>query len=120
MKNLALQLFLLLVSLMVFPALFIVGFFYTTFKHFVKLDYSLNRQFTPIIRSIILLLDGLANAGGGELMNDLSPNLVFKYGKWFETISEVTGNNYVNGIDTKLRKVLDNVLGSKHCEESIK
>ena len=86
----------------IFPLVFIVGVFYSFIKHlFFKFDYSVSKQLTPIIRSITLASDGLANAGGGEMLNDVlkvKKEAKIKYGKWYQTISAVTG----------LRKVYDN------------
>ena len=56
----------------IFPLVFILGVLYSFFKHlFFKFDYSIYKQLLPIIRSITLASDGLANAGGGELLNDV-------------------------------------------------
>ena len=110
---------LLIVGLIVFNFLLIVGVIYSFIKHvFVKRNYSLSRQFTPIIRAITLANDGVANAGAGELLNDtLKP--IIKYGKWYHTISADTGLNFKKGKDNRFRELLDCVLGKKHCVSSI-
>lgn len=74
----------------------------------------------PIVRSISLLLDGLGNAGAGELLNDVyKVKGTIHYGKWYQTISAVTGLLLLHEKDTKLRKFLDKVLGRDHCVEAI-
>ena len=107
----------------IFPLVFIVGVFYSFIKHLlIKFDYSISKQLTPIIRSITLASDGLANAGGGEILNDVLKvklNAKIKYGKWYQTISAVTGLRKVyDSEDSWLRSFLK-VLGKNHCEEAI-
>lgn len=66
------------------------------------------------------MLDGLANAGAGEILNDVyKVNGNIKYGKWYQTISAVTGLLLLHEKDTKLRRYLDKVLGTDHCVEAI-
>ena len=66
--------------------------------------------------------DGLANAGGGELLNDVlkvRKEAKIRYGKWYQTISAVTGLRKVyDNEDSWLRRFLK-VLGKNHCEEAI-
>jgi len=120
MIKLFIELLFLVVAILVFPLLFVVGFVYTFFKHIWKFDYSISKQLLPIVRSISLLLDGLANAGAGELLNDVyKVNGNIKYGKWYQTISAVTGLLLLHVKDTKLRRFLDKVLGTDHCVEAI-
>ena len=107
----------------VFPIVFIIGVIYSFIKHlFFKFDYSVSKQLTPIIRSMTLASDGLANAGGGEMLNDalkVKQGTLIKYGKWYQTISAVTGLRKVyDNEDTWLRKFLE-ILGKNHCEEAI-
>ena len=107
----------------VFPLVFIIGVIYSFIKHlFFKFDYSVSKQLTPIIRSMTLASDGLANAGGGEMLNDalkVKQGTLIKYGKWYQTISAVTGLRKVyDNEDTWLRKFLE-ILGKNHCEEAI-
>ncbi|QYS85400.1 hypothetical protein JJC03_09125 [Flavobacterium oreochromis] len=74
----------------------------------------------PIFRSISLSLDGLANAGAGELLNDtFKLKGGIKYGKWYQTISAVTGMIMLFINDTWLRRFLDKVLGKNHCVDAI-
>lgn len=120
MLNLFKELLFLVFGVLVFLPLFVVGFCYTTLKHLWQLDYSLSKQFTPIVRSITLLFDGLANSGAGELLNDTyKVTGTIKYGKWYQTISAVTGLLQLHVKDTKLRRFLDKVLGRDHCVEAI-
>ncbi|REH00257.1 hypothetical protein [Flavobacterium aquicola] len=120
MKKLFIEILFLVVAAVVFPLLFVVGLLYTLGKHFYYLDYSLSKQLVPIIRSINLILDGLANAGAGELMNDVyKVSGSIKYGKWYQTISAVTGLLLLHIKDIKLRLFLDKVLGKNHCIEAI-
>ena len=95
-----------------------LGIIYSFIKHlFFKFDYSSSRQLTPIFKALILLTDGFANAGAGELLNDvLKPKV--NYGKWYHTISAVTGINYKLGNDNGLRKILD-FVERDHSENSI-
>ena len=107
----------------IFPLVFILGVLYSFFKHlFFKFDYSISKQLIPIIRSITLASDGLANVGGGELLNDVlkvKKEAKIKYGKWYQTISAVTGLRKVyDNEDNWLRRFLK-VLGKNHCEEAI-
>ena len=107
-------------GIIVFILTFIVGIIYTIFKHILRLDYSISRQFTPMVKSIVLSLDGLANAGAGELMNDvLKIKGGIRYGNWHQTISAVTGLIFIHEKDTKLREILDKVLGANHCTDAI-
>jgi hypothetical protein len=114
MKKLLIEIFLLTIGLPVFTLTALVGFVYTFGKHIIKLDYSLSKQTSPLIRSITLSIDGVANALAGELINDIYKPIV-KYGKWYQTISAVSGINYLLGNDNKLRKFIDKVLGKNHC-----
>ena len=118
--KLLLEILLMVIGIPIFLMLFIVGVFYTFGKHVIKWDYSTSRQFTPILRSINLVFDGMANAGAGELLNDVLKikNDHARYGKWYETISAVTGLVKLYEKDTWLRKFLK-ILGKNHCEESI-
>lgn len=120
MRDLLIQLFLLIVGGIVFLLLFVVGLVYTFGKHMWLLDWSPKKQALPIVRNITLLLDGLANSGAGELLNDvykIEGNIT--YGKWNQTISATTGLIYIYKKDTKLRLVLDKVLGKNHCTTAI-
>lgn len=118
--KLFLEIFLMIIGIPIFLTLFIVGIFYTLGKHVIKWDYSISRQFTPILRSINLVFDGLANAGAGELLNDSFKikNDFARYGKWYETISAITGLVKMYEKDTWLRRFLK-ILGKNHCEESV-
>lgn len=120
MKSIIIQLFLLIVGGIVFSTLFIIGILYTFCKHIYELDYSPRKQLVPVLRSITLVLDGLANAGAGELLNDtFKVKDKIKYGKWYQTISATTGLIFIFIKDTKLRRILDKVLGKNHCIEAI-
>lgn len=118
--KLLLEILFMLIGIPIFLTLFVAGFFYTLGKHLIKWDYKLSKQFIPILRSINLVFDGLANAGAGELLNDVLKikNDHIRYGKWDETISSVTGLIKLYEKDTWLRKFL-RVLGKNHCEEAI-
>lgn len=116
------EVFLLIIGSIVFLSLFLVGLVYSFVKHTLKLDYSLSKQLTPIVRSVTLLINGLANSGAGELLNDiLKVNGLIKYGKWYQSISSVTGLRlkYENQ-DNNFRKFVDFVLGKNHCIEAIR
>ena len=118
--KLFLEIFFMAIGIPIFSLLFVVGVLYTFVKHIINWDYSISRQFTPILRSINLVFDGLANAGAGELLNDVFKikNKFVRYGKWYETISAVTGLIKQYEKDTWLRKFLE-ILGKNHCEEAI-
>lgn len=118
--KLFLEIFFMLIGIPIFLIVFIVGVLYTFVKHVKNWDYSISRQFTPILRSINLVFDGLANAGAGELLNDVFKikNEFARYGKWYETISAVTGLIKQYEKDTWLRKFLE-ILGKNHSEEAI-
>lgn len=116
---LLIELILLVIGLPIFALVAIIGVVYTFIKHSIKLDYSIEKQFTPIIRSANLAADGLANAGGGELLNDIFKvkNEIIRYGKWYETISAITGLLKIYERDLWLRRFLK-ILGKNHCEEA--
>ncbi|EJL66321.1 hypothetical protein [Flavobacterium sp. CF136] len=120
MKKLIIEIGLFIMAILIFPLLFVVGIIYTCGKHIWKLDYSFSKQFTPILRSVNLILDGLANAGAGELLNDcFKITGSIKYGKWYQTISAVTGLILLHIKDTKMRIFLDKVLGKNHCVDAV-
>ena len=56
------------------------------------------------------------------MLNDalkVKQGTLIKYGKWYQTISAVTGLRKVyDNEDTWLRKFLE-ILGKNHCEEAI-
>ena len=109
-------------GLIIFPLVSIIGIIYSFIKHlFSKRDYSLSKQLNPVIRSITLASDGVACAAGGEMLNDvLKVKGKIKYGKWYQTISSVTGLRFkFENFDNRFRRILDKVLGEKHCEEAI-
>ena len=118
--KLLLELLFTLIGIPIFILVFICGIFYTFFKHVIKFDYSIVQQTQPLLRSINLTFDGLANAGAGELLNDVFKikNKFVRYGKWYETISAVTGLIKQYEKDTWLRKFLE-ILGKDHSEEAI-
>lgn len=112
--------FTLLIGGSIFIIVAFIGIIYTFIKHIIKLDYSIKLQLSPIIRSITLVFDGMANACAGELLNDVFGHSNIKYGKWYQTISSVTGLRLVFDYkDNTFRKILDKILGEKHCEEAI-
>jgi len=117
------ELILFILASVIFIIVAIIGILYSVIKHaFFKLDYSLSRQLTPIVRSATLVTDAFANASAGELLNDLSKIDKLedvKYGKWYQTISAVTGLRYLFAKDSKFRKLLDIVLGKNHCVNAI-
>lgn len=123
MKNiwrLFIEFLILLVGCTVFIILFIIGVVYTFLKHVIKWDYSGRKQLQPIIRNVTLALDGLACAGAGELLNDtLKIKGKVRYGKWYQTISAITGLIHKYEKDTWLRRFLDRTLGKNHCAEAI-
>ena len=109
-----------IIGIPIFIFIFILGVFYTFFKHVIKFDYSIVQQTQPLLRSINLTFDGLANAGAGEMLNDiLKIKGKVKYGKWYQTISAVTGLVKIYEKDTKLRRFLDKILGKNHCIDAI-
>ena len=120
--KLLMEIVLMIIGIPVFLLLFFVGVLYTFGKHVKNWDYSISKQLIPIIRSITLASDGLANAGGGELLNDVlkvKKEAKIRYGKWYQTISAVTGLRKVyDNEDSWLRRFLK-VLGKNHCEEAI-
>lgn len=110
-----------------FIPLSVIGVIYTFIKHIIKLDYSINRQFAPILLNFSLILDGLANSMAGELLNDIliiyKKGKTYKYGKWYDTISEVTGINEERETLNKRGKVftkfLSFVLNENHSISAI-
>jgi hypothetical protein len=95
----------------IFILVFICGVVYTFVKHLLRFDYSLKIQLSPIVRSVTLAADGLACAGGGEMLNDvLKIKGRIKYGKWYQTISAISGLVNSHEKDTWLRKFLDRSL----------
>jgi hypothetical protein len=120
---LLIEILIMVISFVIFPLLFVIGFVYTFGKHIWQLDYSTSRQLQPIIRSISLANDGLACAGAGELLNDvLKIKGQIKYGKWYQSISAVTGLIFIYEKDTWLRRFLDKtfrIFEKDHCVNSI-
>ena len=116
------EILLVIVGLLVFIPLAFLGVIYTISKHILLLDYSMKRQIQPVLRNFILSVDGFANATAGELLNDvfkIKQESKLRYGKWYQTISAVTGLLKVyKDKDTWLRKMLK-ILGKSHCEEAI-
>jgi len=117
------ELILFVFASVIFIIVAIIGLFYSAIKHiFFKFDYSLSRQLTPIVRSATLITDAFANAGAGELLNDFSKidkSEMIKYGKWYQTISAVTGLRYLFAKDNKFRRLLDKILGKNHCADAV-
>jgi hypothetical protein len=117
------ELFLFVFASVIFIIVAIIGVLYSAIKHlFFKFDYSLSRQLTPIVRSATLLTDGFANAGAGELLNDLlkiDESEKIRYAKWYQTISAVTGLRYLFVKDNKFRRLVDKILGKNHCINAI-
>ena len=105
----------------VFPIIAMVGFVYSFVKHaFFKFDYSAKKHLKPIIRILTLLSDGGANALGGEMINDIleTKEGEIKHGKWYQTISSVTGLRKIfNNRDSKLRRFL-NKIDKDHCDKA--
>lgn len=121
-----------LIGVIIFSLLSAIGFIYTLIKHIIKWDYSIKKQFLPIFKNLALIFDGFANATAGELLRDLLLKKkkngefykgTYKYGKWHDTISAVTGVNEKRGKLNKLGKrftaMLSFVLGNKHAIEAI-
>ena len=107
MKQLLKSILFLILAILVFPLLSVIGILYTLIKHGIKLDYKLDKQLSPIVKSVALALDGLANACVGELFNDTLLKrkknkelykITYKYGRWDDTISAVTGVNEKRGV----------------------
>lgn len=118
--KLFLEILALFTGAVIFITLAIVGICYTFGKHIIKLDYSISKQLTPIVRAANLVMDCFANAAAGELLNDaLKIKGKIKYGKWYQTISAVTGLINIYEKDTWLRRFLDRVFCAPHCEEAI-
>jgi len=117
------ELFLFVFASIIFIIVAIVGVLYSAIKHlFFKLDYSLSRQLTPIVRSATLVTNSFANASAGELINDLlkiDKSEKIKYGKWYQAISAVTGLRYLFAKDSKFRRLLDKILGKNHCVDAV-
>jgi hypothetical protein len=107
-------------SVLVFPLLSVIGILYSWFKHIFKFDYSTSKQIVPMLRSLSLSLDGFACASAGELLNDvLKVKGKIKYGKWYQTLSSVSGLLKIYIKDTWFRKFIDSGLGRNHCIEAI-
>ena len=125
---------LFLAALIAFPPLIVLGFVYPVAKHLIvpllklrRPDYSLKKHFFPIFKLFALILDQLANAIAGELLNDIllkkdsetiyHPD-AYKYGKPYDTISEVTGVNELreslNVWGRKFSALLGVVLNENH------
>lgn len=120
MKKLLIELFIILpIALILFIPLILIGLIYTLGKHVIKWDYKLDKQLYPIIRSFNLSLDGFCNVCLGELLNDVLKINRIKYGKWYHTISAVTGLIYkFEKRDSFLRRFLDR-LEKNHCVDAI-
>ena len=92
---------------------------YRVYLYFDQAHYKMGLLYIktvyPILRSINLVFDGLANAGAGELLNDSLniKNDFIRFGKWYETISAVTGLIQQYEKDTGLEIL--KILGKNHC-----
>lgn len=121
-------------AIIAFIPLCVIGFLYTTIKHIIRWDYKFSKQFFPIFHNLALILDGMANAFAGELLTDtllkrqifittkdgrqvFNPSdppvhqEAYKYGKWYDTISEVTGINEERGALNKAGMIFTKMLG---------
>lgn len=121
---LSLALLVLVLAAVCFTAIGIVGIFYTLVKHIWLRDYSLSTQLVPIIESCQLLFDGFACTGAGELINDsmkISKDSKVKYGKWYHTISGITGVFTLVVRDSGMRKFINGIFfwQKDHCNEAI-
>ena len=125
---------LFLASCLAFPPLIVIGFFYPMFKYLVmplmrleRPTYSLKKHFFPIFKVFALILDQTANAIAGGLLNDCLlkrevdgtyHKKAYKYGKPYDTISEVTGINEereaLNKFGIWFTKALGVVLNDNH------
>jgi len=122
------------ISWFVFAIVSVVGFTYSTIKHvFFMQDYSFSKQFTPILKALLLIPDGFANAAGGEMFTDVCLKFrkngelykgAVRYGKWYMTISAVTGANEKRGRLTRTGKrltaLLSATLGPNHSIEAMR
>ena len=117
MKKLLKEIGFFIIGVPIFIITSIIGLVYTFGKHIIRLDYSLSKQLSPAVRSVTLAFDGIANALAGELLNDIFKPII-KFGKWYQTISAVTGINYLKGHDTKLREFLDK-LEKNHSKDAV-
>lgn len=117
--KLILEIIFLIIGTPIFCLVAVLGFCYTLLKHLIKFDYSISKQLTPILRSVNLINDCFANAAGGEMLNDIFKvkNEIVRFGKWYETISAVTGLLKIYEKDIWLRRFLK-ILGKNHCEEA--
>lgn len=121
---LLLEIALLIIGFFVFGIVSILGVIYTFLKHSIKLDYSIRKQLVPIVRSINLAQDGVANAAGGEMLNDVLkiPEGNVRYGSWYETISSIAGLVFIYIKDTWFRRFLDktfSIFEKDHCTNAI-
>lgn len=120
MKKLIFEILIFIFASPFFLIIGFVGIVYTFFKHIVNIDYSISKQLSPIVHVGTVLFDCFANAGAGELLNDIFKiKGMARYGNWWQTISAVTGILYLQGNDTKLRGLLDKTLGTNHCVDAI-
>lgn len=110
------ELVIMIVAIIVFSIDAVFGILYTFFKHALRWDYDVNKQLAPILRAISLAFDGLDNACSGEYYNDknLKEKGEHPYGKWNETISDITGRNFLldnlSKKGTRFKKRLDGVF----------
>lgn len=121
--SLLIEIILFVISAPFFLLFALIGVLYTFIKHLIKRDYSLTKQLRPIVRSATLVTDCFANAGAGELLNDLNgitPTEKIRYSKWYQTISEVAGLRFMFYKDSKFRNILDKFLGRNHCTNAIR
>lgn len=132
-KNFFIVILLFLGAIIAFIPLSIIGVIYTLVKHIILLDYRPGKQLTPILHNFALLLDGMANAMAGELLNDTLLKKkedgtyyinTVKWGKWHHTISEITGVNEerrtLNKWGIIFTKFLWTVLNKNHSILSIR
>jgi len=133
-KNKLIYVVLFLASLLAFPPLIVAGRLYPFWKYGLKPvlnletpTYSFSKYFLPVFKWAALTLDQFANACAGALLNDFFikkdvrfgyARNAYKYGKPYDTISEVTGINEERGCLNKyglwFTKALGIVLNDNH------
>ena len=120
MKNITFLILAIGLSLLLLP----FGIIYTTVKYIIN-PRNVWGNFTDFMLKWALSIDGLGNVMLASLLNDLMITKDgYHFGNWHETISQVLGDNLLNGTLTKqghfLSRVLDKIFETNHCDNAMR
>jgi len=120
MKNAAYLLLAIFLSVLLIP----IGITYTILRYII-FPYHVWQTFSNFMLKWALSIDGLGNVILATLLNDIMiTKKGYPFGNWHETISQVIGDNQLNGTLTKsghiFNKILDKVFEPNHCLNAVR